>query len=325
MTISIHRFCLVLLFICFAISAGFAAAQTYPTKPIRVILPFPPGGSTDAVLRQLAPRLSDSLGQQVIIDNRPGGATMIAMELVAKSAPDGYMVGVVTLTYVVNPSLFSKIPYNSEKDFARVSLVTIVPLVLTVHPSVPARSVKELIALAKAKPGVLNYASYGNGSAAQMAMEQFKYLTGTNMVHVPFGANINPLLAVLSGENSLIYASIAATLPHIQTGKLVALGVSAAKRVSTVPDIPTMVEAGVPGYEAVEFQGIVVPAGTPSAVINRLNQEFVKALKAPDMKERLENIGAYAVGNTPEEFENYIKKESATWSKVIKAAGIHFD
>jgi tripartite-type tricarboxylate transporter receptor subunit TctC len=308
-----------------AIPGSPAAAQQYPTRAIRVIVPFAPGGAADAVLRMLAPRLSANLGQQVVVDNRPGGASTIGMDIVAKSAPDGYTLGVASLSFAINPSLFSKMPYDTNRDFAPVSLLAIVPLVQTVHPSVPAKSVKDLIALAKTQPGSLNYSSAGNGSASQMASELFKYMTGSDMVHVPYTGGGPALIAVLSGQVSLTYISIPPGLAHFKSGKLLALGVTSAKRDPALPDVPTIAEAGVPGYQSLEWQGIVVPAGTSNAVINRLRQEIVKTLETPDLRERFVSVGAQAVGSTPDELAAHIKSELATWSKVIKAAGIHFD
>ena len=325
MTATLHRPLSALSIIAFALGVDCAGAQNYPTRPVRVIVPFAPGGSTDIVARMLAPRLSENLGQQVVVDNRGGGATTIGMDMVAKAAPDGYMLGVATLTFALNPSLFSKLPYNTEKDFAPVSLVSIVPFVMAIHPSVPSRSVKQLIALAKAKPGSLNYSSSGNGSASQMATELFKYMTGTDMVHVPYTGGGPALLAVLSGQVSIFFTSIPAGLPHFKTGKLVGLGITSSSRDPTLPDVPTIAESGLPGYELLEYQGIVAPAGTPGAVISRLHQEIVKALASPDLKERFTSSGTYVVGSTPEEFAIHLKKQLTTWAKVIKAAGIRLD
>ena len=325
MNATLNRPLSALFFIAFALGVGGAGAQNYPSRPVRVIVPFAPGGSTDIVARMLAPRLSENLGQQVVVDNRGGGATTIGMDMVAKSAPDGYMLGVATLTFALNPSLFSKLPYNTEKDFAPVSLVSIVPFVMAIHPSVPSRSVKQLIALAKAKPGSLNYSSSGNGSASQMATELFKYMTGTDMVHVPYTGGGPALLAVLSGQVSIFFTSIPAGLPHFKTGKLVGLGITSSSRDPTLPDVPTIAESGLPGYELLEYQGIVAPAGTPGAVISRLHQEIVKALASPDLKERFTSSGTYVVGSTPEEFAIHLKKQLTTWAKVIKAAGIRLD
>ena len=321
----VHRSFAASFFAFCVLCSGFAAAQTYPTRPVRVIVPFAPGGSTDIVARLLAPRLSENLGQSVVVENRAGGGTTIGMEHVAKSAPDGHTLGVATLTFALNPSLFAKLPYNTEKDFAPVSLVSIVPFVMAIHPSVPARSVKQFIALARSKPGALNYSSSGIGSASQMAAELFKYMTKTDMVHVPYTGGGPAMVALLSGQVSLFVISIPGGLPHFKTGKLVPLGVTSAKRDPTLPDVPSIAEAGLTGYELLEYQGIVAPAATPRAIINRLQQEIVKSLSSPDLKERFTTSGAYAIGSTPEELAEHVKREITTWGKVIKAAGIKLE
>jgi len=305
--------------------AASAGAQGFPAKPVRVVVPFAPGGATDVVFRVLAPKLSENLGQQALVDNRPGGGSTIGMDIVAKSAPDGYTLGVANLSFAVNPSLLAKLPYDTERDFAPVSLVTIVPLGISVHPSVPARSVKELIALAKAKPGSLHYASSGNGSATHMATELFKHLTGTDIVHVPYSGGGPAVLSVIGGQVPIYTGSIPSQVQHIKSGKLVALAVTSSKPDPALPGIPTVAEAGVPGYEAVEWQGVVVPAGTPGPVIERLNRAIVASVKAPELNERLAGVGAHAVGSTAAEFGDYIKKELSTWSRVIKATGIKVD
>ena len=315
----------LLLFAAFLMHAGIVAAQSYPAKPIRMIVPFAPGGSTDIVARLLAPRLSENLGQSVVVENRAGGGTTIGMEHLAKSPPDGYTLGVATLTFALNPSLFAKLPYDTEKDFAPVSLVSIVPFVMAIHPSVPARSVKQFIALAKSQPGALNYSSSGIGSASQMAAELFKYMTGTNMVHIPYTGGGPAMVALLSGQVSLFVISIPGGLPHFKSGKLVPLGVTSAKRDPTLPDVPSIAEAGLPGYELLEYQGIVAPAATPRAVITRLHQEIVKSLASADLKERFTTSGAYVVGSTPEELAVHVKTQIAAWAKVIKAAGIKLE
>lgn len=325
MNATLRRFCLALLSLSFAVYADFSAAQTYPARAIRVIVPFAPGGATDAVLRMLAPRLSENLGQQVVVENRPGGAATIGMDIVARSAPDGYTLGVANLTFSINPILLKKMSYDSDRDFALVSHIANVPFALTVHPSVPVKSVKELIALAKARPGALNYSSSGQASATQMSTELFNYMTGTHMVHIPFTGGGPAIVAVLSGEVSVYIGSIPTLQAHFKSGRLRPLGVTTATRDPAIPDVPTIAEAGVPGYEAREWQGIVVRAGTPPAVIARLNQELVKSLKAPDMNQRFAGVGAHVVGSTPEEFAEHIKKERDTWSKVIKAAGIRIE
>ena len=307
------------------IYAGSAAAQSYPAKSIRVIIPFAVGGSTDVVFRILAPRLSERLGQQVVVDNRPGGAATIGMDMVAKSPPDGYTLGVANLSFGANPFMLSKMPFDTEKDLVPVSLVTLVPMVLSVHPSVPARSVKELIALAKAKPGSLNYGSAGNASANHLATELFTYMSGAKMVHVPYKGGGPAVISILGGETAVLFATIPSSIQYFKSGRLIGLGVSTLKRDPALPEIPTVAEAGVPGYEVYEWQGVMVPAGTPSAVISRLHQEIVKTLAVPEVKERVAGVGAHAVGSTPEELATFIKKELATWSKVIKTAGIRID
>jgi tripartite-type tricarboxylate transporter receptor subunit TctC len=289
------------------IYAGSAAAQSYPAKSIRVIIPFAVGGSTDVVFRILAPRLSERLGQQVVVDNRPGGAATIGMDMVAKSPPDGYTLGVANLSFGANPFMLSKMPFDTEKDLVPVSLVTLVPMVLSVHPSVPARSVKELIALAKAKPGSLTY------------------MSGAKMVHVPYKGGGPAVISILGGETAVLFATIPSSIQYFKSGRLIGLGVSTLKRDPALPEIPTVAEAGVPGYEVYEWQGVMVPAGTPNAVISRLHQEIVKTLAVPEVKERVAGVGAHAVGSTPEELATFIKKELATWSKVIKTAGIRID
>jgi tripartite-type tricarboxylate transporter receptor subunit TctC len=305
--------------------AGAAGAQNYPVKPVRIIVPFGTGGSTDAVFRILGPSLSEGLGQQVVVDNRPGAAGSIGIGLVAKSPPDGYTLGVATLAYVANPFVLAKLPYNTEKDLAPVSLVTMVPLVLTVHPSVPARTVKEFIALAKSRPGDLNYASAGNASANSLAAEQFKYLAGINVTHVPYKSAGAAVVSLVGGETVAMVATLPSVIEQFKTGRLIALGVSTLKRDPTLPVVPTIDEAGVPGYEVFEWQGVVVPAGTPVAIINRLRQEIVKSLALADTKARIASVGAREVGSTPEELARHIKKELAIWERVVKLAGIRAD
>ncbi len=302
-----------------------AGAQSFPSKSLRIIVPFAPGGSTDIVARLLAPKLSEHLGQQVIIENRGGGAATIGTDIVAKAAPDGHTLGMATLTFALNPSLFSKLPYNTERDFTPVSLVSTVPFVTAIHPSVPARSVKQLVALAKANPGSLNFSSSGNGSASQMAMELMKHMTGTDMVHVAYTGGGPALLALLSGQVSIFTMSIPAGLAHFKSGKLIALGVTSAKRDPTLPDVPSIAESGLAGYELIEFQGIIGPAAMPRPVINRLHGDITKALSAPEVKERFVTSGAYIAAGTPEALTEHIRKEIAVWAKVIKAAGIRLD
>ena len=307
------------------VCAAPAAAQNYPVRPIRIIVPYAPGGSTDVVFRILAPRLSENLGQQVLVENRPGAASTIGLDLVAKSAPDGYTVGVANIAYGANPTLYKKMPFDAEKDLAPVSLVSIVTMVLSVHPSVPAKSVKQLIALAKSKPGTLNYGSAGNGSANHLATARFAHMTGTNLVHVPYKGGGPAVVSIVSGETAVLFATIPSAIQHFKSGKLVPLGVSRAQRNAALPDIPTVAEAGVPGYEAIEWNGAMVPTGTPAAVVNRLHQAIVKAVAIPDIKERVNGLGADLVGNSPDEFRAFLKNELATWGKVVKEVGMRID
>ncbi len=302
-----------------------AQAQSYPTRPIRLIIPWATGGSTDAVIRILAPKMSETLGQQVIVDNRPGGASVIGLDTVAKAQPDGYTVGVTTISFSVNPFMISKMPFETERDFVPVSQLTEVPTVLVVHPSVPARSVKELIALARVRPGSLNYGSAGNGTVNHLAAELFSHMTAIKMVQVPYKGGGPAVISILGGETAVLFATIPSALAHVRSGRLVALGVTSTKRDPTLPDIPAISEAGLPGFAVNEWQGLVVPAGTPRAIVIRLNQEAVKNLALPEVKERIANVGAQVVGSSPEEFAAFIKKELATWSKLIKEANIRAD
>ncbi|MBI4207519.1 MAG: tripartite tricarboxylate transporter substrate binding protein [Betaproteobacteria bacterium] len=308
-----------------SVYAASVAAQGYPAKPIRIIVPYAPGGSTDVVFRILAPRLTEFLGQQVLVENRPGAASTIGLDLVAKSAPDGYTVGVANIAYGANPTLYKKMPFDAEKDLVPVSLVSIVTMVLSVHPSVPARSVKQLIALARAKPESLVYGSAGNGSANHLATARFAHMTGTKLVHVPYKGGGPAVVSIVSGETAVLFATIPSAIQHFKSGRLVPLGVSRAQRNSALPDIPTVAEAGVPGYEAIEWNGMMVPTGTPAAVINRLHQALVKATAIPEVKERITGLGADLVGNSPAEFGAFLKNELATWSKVVKEVGMRID
>src|SRR4051812_49352760 len=288
---------------------GTSYAQTWPARPIRMIVPYAPGGSTDVVMRIIAPRMSELLGQQVVVENRPGGSSTIGLDIAAKSPPDGYTLGIPNLTFGANPSLFKKMPFDSEKDLLPVSLVSIVTLVLTVHPSVPARSVKELIALAKSKPNSLNYASAGNVSANHLATERFSYMTGIKMVHIPYKGGGPAVISIVSGETAILMATIPSSIQHFQAGRLIPLGVTSLKRNAALPEIPSIAEAGVPGFIKIEWHGAIVPAGTPPAVISRLHQAVVKSLAIPEVRERILALGTDPVGSTPEEFAAFVKKE----------------
>jgi tripartite-type tricarboxylate transporter receptor subunit TctC len=302
-----------------------ASGQAYPARPIRIIVPYAPGGSTDVLFRIFAPRLSEVLGQQTLIDNRPGAASTIGLDIVAKSPPDGYTLGVANIAYGANPSIYKKMPFDAEKDLAPVGLVSIVTMVLSVHPSIPVRSVKDFIALAKAKPGSLTYASAGNGSANHLATARFAHMAGLNLQHVPYKGGGPAVVAIVGGEVSTLFATIPSAIQHFKAGRLRALGVSSAKRNTALPELPTVAEAGVPGYEAIEWQGVVVPTGTPRDVIVRLNQAFTKVTALPDVRERVAALGSDLVTSTPEEFDAFIKRELAVWSKVVRDVGIKVD
>lgn len=306
--------------------AGFAAAQDYPSRPIRLIIPWPTGGATDVTFRLWAPLLAENLGQQIVIDNRAGASSIIGLDIVAKSPPNGYTIGVANIAFGANPFLIAKMPFDSEKDLLPVSLTSLVPMVLLVHPSVPVKSVRELIALAKAKPNSLNYGSAGNASASHLVTELFLDVAGIKMLHVPYKGGGPQVVSTVGGETAVAFIPIPNSLPHIRSGKLVALGVSTLKRDSTLRDVPTIAEAiGIPDFEVSEWHGVVVPAGTPATVIRRLHQEIAKVLARPEVKERLEGAGAQAVGGTPEEMAAYVKREFARWSRLIKAVGIRID
>ncbi len=304
--------------------ANASIAADYPNRQIRLIVPYAAGGATDVTSRTLAPRLSEKLGQQIIVDNRPGGAAILGMNMVAKSPPDGYTLLMATIAFAANPALYSKLPFDSLKDFTPVSLVTTVPTVLAIHPSVPARSVRELIALAKAKPGSLNFASAGNGTINHLAPELLKFMTGTNMVHVPYKGGSFVVTALLSGEVSMAFATTPTSLEFFKQGKLIPLAVSGAHRIDVLPNVPALGET-VKGFDAVEWQGIVVPAGTPKEAISLLHKEIVSTLIDPAVRERILAQGSVIVGSTPQEFETHIKADLVKWARVAKEAGIKAD
>jgi tripartite-type tricarboxylate transporter receptor subunit TctC len=305
---------------------GIAAEQTYPNRPIRLVIPWPTGGGTDLTFRLWAPQLAENLGQQVVIDNRAGASSIIGLDIVAKSPPNGYTIGASNIAFGANPFLIAKMPFDSEKDLLPVSLTAMVPMVLTVHPSVPSRSVKDLIALAKSKPGAMSFSSAGNASASHLVTELFLDVAGAKMLHVPYKGGGPQVVSTVGGETAVAFIPIPNSLQHIRSGRLIALGLSTLKRDSTLRDVPTIAEAiGIPDFEVSEWHGVVVPAATPPAVIQLLHREIAKVLARPDIRERLEGAGAQAVGGTPEEMTLYIKREFSRWSKLIKAVGIRVD
>ncbi|MBI4207064.1 MAG: tripartite tricarboxylate transporter substrate binding protein [Betaproteobacteria bacterium] len=297
-----------------------AAAADYPTKPIRLVIGFAPGGGTDTTARALSAKLTAALGQQVVVDNRPGFSGTIAADIVAKGTPDGHTVLLGTIALVVNPSLTDKMPFDTLKDLAPVTRAADSTNILVLHPSVAAKSVKELIALAKTKP--LNAGSSGIGGAGHLAVELFNLQAGTKITHVPYKGGGPAIVDLLAGNIHLIFATAASSIGHIKAGRIKPLAVTTTKRSALVPDLPTVAEAGLPGFEANNWNGFLVPAKTPRPIINRLNKELAAALTLPDIKEFLFKQGLDAAPGTPEEFGAYMKSEMAKWAKVIKAAGI---
>jgi len=309
-----------------ALSAGAQTSSSYPTKPIRLVVPFPPGGATDIMARAVAQKLTDAWGQSVIVDNRPGAGGNIGSELVAKAAPDGYTLEMGTVgTHAINPSLYAKMPYDHVKDFVPVILVAGVPNVLVVNPSVPAKSVQELIAYAKANPGRLNFASSGSGTSIHLSGELFKLMAGVQMTHVPYKGSAPALQDLLGGQVQLMFDNLPPSLPQIKAGKLRALAVTTAARAPALPDVPTIAESGLPGFEASSWFGVLAPAGTPPAIVTRLNTEIAAWLATPEAREKMVAVGAVIAGGTPEDFARHIATETAKWAKVVQESGAKVD
>jgi tripartite-type tricarboxylate transporter receptor subunit TctC len=305
-----------------AISAS-AHAQVYPAKPIRMIVAYPPGGGTDIVGRMVAQKLGETLGQSVVVENRGGASGNIGTEIAARAAPDGYTVLMGNVApNAINVSLFKNLPFDPVADFAPVSLVASTPNILVVHPSTPARSVKEVVALARSRPGVLNFASAGVGSSSHLAGELFRILAGADIVHVPYKGAGPAMVDVLSGQVQLYFATMPAAMPHVKSGKLVPIAVTSLKRSQALPDAPTIAESGVPGYEASTWYGLLAPAHSPDAAIARLHESVVKMLGDAALRAKLADQGFEPVGDSPKEFAVYIRSEIAKWGKVIRDAGI---
>ncbi len=317
------RILMVVGFVALTLIGPSAEAQSsYPNRPVRLVVPFPAGGTTDILARAVAQKLSETLGQQVIVDNRPGAGGNIGSELVARSAPDGYTLLMGTVgTHAINVSLYPKLPYDPVKDFTPIVLVAGVPNVLVVNPSLPARSVAELIAYAKANHGKLNFASSGSGTSIHLSGELFKVLTGVQMTHVPYKGSAPALTDLVGGQVQLMFDNLPSSLAFIKAGKLRALAVTSKTRAAALPDVPTMVEAGVPDFEASSWFGILAPAGTPRDIVVRINAEVARWLATPDAREKLAGQGAIAAGGAPEDFARHIASESAKWAKVVKASG----
>jgi len=300
-------------------------AQPYPSKPIRFIVPYAAGGNADIMARVIGQRLSEAIGQPVVIDNRPGANSIIGTEMVVRAAPDGYTGLIVASGLAVNPSLVRKLPYDTLKDLAPVTLVGSTPLLVAAHATLPANNVKELIALAKAHPGELNYASSGNGSPANLAGALLNVMAGINLVHVPYKGTAQATTDVIGGQVQLAFPSMTSTLPHVKSGKLKALAMTGSRRSPLAPDLPTVAESGVPGYQASIWNGLLLPAATPKSIVAKLNAEVVKVLRAPETQERYASMGADVLSGSPAEFDAFIRAEMKKWDKVIREAGIRVD
>jgi tripartite-type tricarboxylate transporter receptor subunit TctC len=299
-----------------------AAAQAYPAKPVRMIVPSSAGGGSDIIARIVAPKLGERLGQQIVVENRAGAGTMIGNEAVARATPDGYTLLLGVSTLATNPAIYRKVPYNALTDFAPITLVLSAPNILVIHPSLPVKSVKELIWFAQARPGQINYASAGTGTNPHLCMELFLSMAKVSIVHIPYKGSAPAIVDLVAGQVPLSMATMLTGLPHVRSGRLRALGVSSTQRTAVARDVPTISEAGVPGYEAVQWYGVLAPAQTPKDIVARLNRDLVAILQLPDVKERFAADGGDAGGNTPEEFARYIRSETEKWGKVAKAAGI---
>jgi tripartite-type tricarboxylate transporter receptor subunit TctC len=317
--------CLASIALLGAIGSGVALAQTaatFPAKPVRFIAPFPPGGSTDLLARLVAIKLTEAWGQQVTVENRGGAGGTIGVELAARAAPDGYTIVMGHVgTFGFNPTLYPKLPYDAIRDFAPITVLATVPNGMAVHPSLPVKTARDFVALAKAKPGELLYASGGSGSASHLAGEYFKLLTKIDMVHVPYKGTGPAMISMISGQTTMTITGMVALMPHVKSNRLKLLGVATMKRLSIMPDIPTINESGVPGYDANQWYGVLTQAAVPRDIIAKLHADIVKVLARPDIKERLAADGAEAVANTPEQFAAHIKAEIARWAPVVKASG----
>ena len=320
--------------LCIAGAAGTVLAQAtstgsgqaYPAKPIRMMIGFPPGGGTDIIGRIVAQKLGEALGQQIIVDNRGGASGQLAAELVSRAAPDGYTIMMAHIAAIsILPSLVSKLPYDAQKDFAPVSLAAIGPNLLVVHPSVPAKNVRELVALAKSRPGQLQYASPGSGTVQHLAGELFKLQAKVDILHVPYKGSGQSIVDLIAGQVHMDFDAVPPVINYVRQGKLRALAVTSAKRFSLLPDIPTVEEGGVPGFDMSTWWGIVAPAAVSRDIVNKLNAEMVKSIRQPDAKEKISGVGADTVGNTPDEFAAFIRAETEKYSRIVKAASIRLD
>jgi tripartite-type tricarboxylate transporter receptor subunit TctC len=314
--------------VCAALLLGIPLAvhaQSFPSKPVRLVVPFPAGGALDTIARTLVPPLSKALGQSVIVDNRPGGGTVIGTEVVARSPADGHTLLLMANSFTINPAVRSKLPYDALKDFAGVSRLATVPVILSVHPSVPARTFKELIALARARPGELTYATAGPGTNQHLIGEMLKSMARIDIIHVPYQGGAPATMAVMGGHTSILVINVTESGPHIQAGKLRALAVTSLERSDEFKDVPTVAESGYPGFEAITWFGAVVPAATPREAINRLNADIVRALQLPEVRNGLAKLGLTAAGTSAEEFDAFIRSELQRNEKVARASNLRID
>ena len=311
--------------VCMLLGAPNVQAQAFPNRPLHLIVPFPPGAGTDAFARVIAAKLGESLGQVVVVDNKAGGGATVGTDFVAKAAPDGYTLLLSTASHGINPAVFSKLPYDTLKDFATITQVANLPIVLVVHPSVPANSLKELVVLAKTRPGALNLGSAGNGTVFHLAGELFKSVAGIDMVHVPFKGGGPALQALIAGQVDVLFETTLTVQPQVKAGKMRALALGGASRSSVMPGVLTIAESGYPGFDAQNWYGVYAPARTPPEIVARLNQEIVKVLHLPDVRERFDALGAEIVANTPEQHLLFLKAEMAKWEKIAKATNTKID
>ena len=322
----IVRVMMVMLGATLAAAGGDVSAQAWPSKPIKYIVPFAPGGTTDILARTIGEKLSAALGQPVVVENKPGAGGGVGADFTAKSAPDGYTImGGTISTHAINASLYTHLPYDPVKDFVAVTLIARVPNMLVINPEVPAKNVGELIALLKANPGKYTFASSGNGTSQHLSGELFKSMAGVDMQHIPYKGSLPALQDVVGGQVTMTFDNITTALPLAKAGKLRALAVTTAKRSSAAPEVPTLAESGLTGFEIGSWQGVFAPAGTPPAIIRRLNAEIVKILNTAEVKEKLVALGAEPVGDTPEQFAAYVKSEGVKWSEVVKKSGAKVD
>ncbi len=320
------RSAILMLAVVLGAAAGNAAAQAWPNKPIKYIVPFAPGGTTDILARTISEKLSVALGQPVVVENKPGAGGGVGADFTAKAAPDGYTImGGTISTHAINASLYSNLPYDPVKDFVAITLIARVPNMLVINPSIPAKNVSELIALIKANPGKYTFASSGNGTSQHLSGELFKSMAGVDMQHIPYKGSPPALQDVVGGQVSMTFDNITTALPLAKAGKLRALAVTTAKRSAAAPDVPTLAESGLPGFEVGSWQGVFAPAGTPPEIVRRLNTEIVKIINMPEVREKLTALGAEPVGDTSEQFGAYVKTEVAKWSDVVKKSGAKVD